>query len=266
MKLISKSVDLRSRGFLNIGLRAAAEYERMAEALFAQRRIAEAVKYLEAALAMGADPRSQALRRWESWMLLGQFERAWREGDRAGGPLEFGRSRVGRIAVQCSRGIGDAIQFLRYAPALKQHCECLRVEAPPRLLPLLKFFSCIDEAEAVAYPPNSKRSDLQFECSDLPYVFRTTLDNIPSRIPYIDMPVERVFARREPLFSSKRFHVGIAWAAGAWNPTRSIPAAAVLPLAEILGVAYFPCKETARASEWMAIESGADGLRRAGRR
>src|SRR3954468_6132673 len=118
---------------------ACAQAECIADRLFAERRIAEALQH--SFLCSCADPGSRSLLRWECWMLLGEFEKAWQESDR--GDESPWRSRVkkryGEVLVRSCRGIGDAIQFLRYAPELKRSCERLRVAGPARQLPLLEF-------------------------------------------------------------------------------------------------------------------------------
>lgn len=234
---------------LNLRMTTAQDSEGIAETLFATRHIAEAVKYFDHALSCGADPLRHALERWESWMLLGEFEKAWQESDRFGAPFSFCGNRPERITVRCDRGIGDAIQFLRYVPALKKHCGLLRVEGPDRLLPLLEFLPCIDEAGELTYRGNPRSGGPEIECSDLPYLFRTTLNTIPASVPYIQIPAQRVKAARECFASSPCFKVGIAWAAGQWNPTRSIPLAALVPLAEVVGVKLFSLQRGADARQ-----------------
>ncbi|MGH9611495.1 MAG: hypothetical protein ACRD4P_00285, partial [Bryobacteraceae bacterium] len=91
--------------------------------------------------------------RWECWMLLGDFERAWRESDaiaRRGAPdpnrfwdgLPFTGKRV---ILRCLLGFGDAIQFIRYAPLISRECARLIVETHPELVSLFRPIPSIDE-------------------------------------------------------------------------------------------------------------------------
>jgi hypothetical protein len=77
-------------------------------------------------------------------MLLGRFEKAWEESDRLGLSLRLQARRSDPVVVRCLRGLGDAIQFLRFAPALRRCFATLTIQAPPRLIPLLRHSGCID--------------------------------------------------------------------------------------------------------------------------
>src|SRR3954465_8363917 len=143
------------------------ECERKAEMLFEQRRIQEALYWFEQGLKRGSDPRRNALRRWESWMMLGEFERAWIESDRFPDGASAREGPLGRLLVHCDRGLGDAIQFLRFAPQLKRRCNKLIVQGPERLLPLLELLPGIDEALVSG---GAVDCDSRIECSNLPYL------------------------------------------------------------------------------------------------
>ncbi|HEX5430523.1 MAG TPA: glycosyltransferase family 9 protein [Bryobacteraceae bacterium] len=181
-------------------------------------------------------------------MRLGEFERAWGESDRvSGGPAAL---PSGRILIRCCRGLGDAIQFLRYAPGLKRHGDSVAVQGPLRLLPLLKHMRGIDRAIPLEEAIDAREYDSEIECSDLPYVFRTTLETIPREMPYIFLPQSRIELRRRELGpAGGRLKIGIAWAAGAWNPVRSIPPVYLEPLARIPGIALFSLKRGADVND-----------------
>ena len=48
------------------------------------------------------------------------------------------------VLIRCWRGLGDAIQFLRYAPLVRLRASSLTVEAPRALLPLFQTINGID--------------------------------------------------------------------------------------------------------------------------
>jgi hypothetical protein len=182
-------------------------------------------------------------------MLLGEFERAWQESDRwsssFGGRRPSPRSRV---LVRCMRGFGDAIQFLRYAGELRRQCAALQVQAPARLIPLLAHLPGIDAASDI--PPCD--FDYEIECSDLPYLFRTTIATIPDVIPYIELSPD---LRDRPACLRKRhkLNVGLVWAAGEWNPVRSIPFMTALQLTEIPGIQLFSLQRGPEAAQLRCI-------------
>jgi len=208
-----------------------------------QRNIAEALRCFEEALNAGLDPSVGIGERWNAWMLVGDFERAWQETDR----LESVRRTVGHVDGQlhwdgrdfsdktvllnCDHGLGDAVQFLRYAPRLRSSCRRVIAKARPVLWPLLDAFKCIDDVlpDSVGDPI----CDVTMECSELPYVFRTTMDTIPREVPYLDFgyPASSRGYRRQ-------ITVGLCWAAGPWNPLRSIPVSALLGLREVKNASF----------------------------
>src|SRR5512143_688182 len=126
-----------------------------ADALFRCRRIAAALASYDEALRCGLDPGEAVPERWMSWMLLGAFERAWEISDqvlrcrapadrnRPDQPLHLrsvwdGSPLAGRVVlVRCYHGLGDTIQFIRYAPLLRRQAAAVVVQAQAELLPLL---------------------------------------------------------------------------------------------------------------------------------
>src|SRR5205823_13382669 len=129
----------------------------------------------------GEDPRENTSYRWTCWMLLGEFERAWHESDLSGSSIRGQHPFASRhVLIRCLRGLGDAIQFLRYTPALKKRCARVSVQAPAHLIPLLERIRGIDDALPLEHLLTGLNHESEIECSDLPYVFRTTSIDIPA--------------------------------------------------------------------------------------
>jgi hypothetical protein len=210
--------------------RALSSFNERGQAHFERREIPEAIRYFLKAVQSGENPASHAFERWACWMFLGEYEEAWKESDLAGASFKGWPALHQRVLIRCLRGLGDGIQFLRYARLLRRHCDRITVQAPPQLLRLCDFIPGIDEAVPLDYTSIPPKYDFEIECSDLPYLFRTTLANIPFREGYICAPVERPDAKSDCL------RVGIVWAAGEWNPVRSIPLSLLEPLTEISGL------------------------------
>lgn len=181
----------------------------------------------------GADPDECAGGRWMAHMLAGNFLGAWQESDAIrrrsapdphrmwnGEPL-----RGRRVIVRCLHGLGDTIQFLRYAPRLNSIVSQLIIEVPPHLLPLAPCFDgvhrVISWGKHAAIPPVAW--DAQIEVTELPYFFRTELSDLPIACDYLQLPLSQQ-ARVNCLMGHTVLpRVGIVWAAGEWNPSRSIP-------------------------------------------
>jgi hypothetical protein len=212
----------------------------------------------------------------DGWMLLmrnGEFAKAWHISDaalaaRAGKPcwhlprhlqhIWDGTPLSGkRVLVRCYHGLGDTIQFIRYAPLVKATASRLIVWAQPALLPLLETVTAIDTLLPLHDGTPELAYDVDVEIMELAHVFRTTGDTIPSHIPYL--PIEPdVTLRRENVVN-----VGLVWKAGSWDDRRSIPFTLLAPLFGVAGVNIIILQGDAQAAGWVkgfGIHPGELGL------
>lgn len=232
---------------------------RQGEDLLSARTLVEALDLFERAETCGADADRCAAARWIVHMLLGNFELAWRESDairRRGAPDPHrfwqGESLRGkRVMLRCLHGFGDAVQFLRYVPRIREIASGLIVEVPPRFRELA---SCFDGVEEVITWGDGARSsapewDVQIESNELPFVFRTQLCDLPLATNYLKIPMgDRARKIAAPFRDVLR--VGLAWTAGEWNPQRSVPFPFMQSLMEIDGC------------EFWSLEAGHEGIDR----
>ena len=204
----------------------------------AERRVRQALELFDRAQAAGHGADDCAAGRWTCWMLLGRMEHAWRESDAialraAPDPHRFwdGEPLDGRrVMLRCLHGLGDTIQFIRYARELRTRVAHLIVEAQPKLMELLRGVDGIDQliTWGDAEPPWHK----QIEVTELPRYFRTSLETIPAHVPYLRVPAAaRERARLRMPSSGPRLRVGLNWAAGEWNAARSLSRDQLAPLA-----------------------------------
>jgi hypothetical protein len=135
-----------------------------------------------------------------------------------------------RVLVRCYHGLGDTIQFIRYAPLVKAVAAEVILWAQPTLIPLLRTAQGIDRILPLHDGTPGVEYDVDVEIMELPHVFRTTLATVPAHVPYLH-------ASPAPLPKGERLAVGIFWEAGDWNERRSVPFAQLAPLTEVSGVA-----------------------------
>jgi hypothetical protein len=121
-----------------------------------------------------------------------------------------------RVLVRCYHGLGDTIQFIRYAALLKKVAAEVIVWVQPTLIPLLRGVSGIDQLLPLHDGVPEVEYDVDVELGELPYVFRTTMASIPADVPYI-------FVEPTNLASNGRLRVGLIWESGDWDSRRSIP-------------------------------------------
>src|SRR5215213_1712975 len=179
---------------------------------------------------------------WIDAMRCGDFVTAWKisdallatKKDQKDLPRWFqsvwdGRSVVGkRVLVRCYHGLGDTIQFIRYARLLKAIAAEVIVWVQPSLMPLLRSVRGIDRLLPLHDGVPEVEYDVDIELNELPYLFRTTLATVPAEVPYI-------FVEPASLRQNGRLQVGLIWQSGDWDTRRSIPFSEVKRLAQVAG-------------------------------
>ncbi len=124
-------------------------------------------------------------------------------------PMWDGTSLEGRtILLHVEQGLGDAIQFVRYAPLVRDRGARIVVECQAPLVRLISNMNAVDSviAEGDARPD----FDVYAPLMSLPYIFCTTVASIPAHVPYLVPPqtAPAVLAAA----GNGRFRVGIVWA------------------------------------------------------
>jgi hypothetical protein len=220
---------------------------------------------------------------WMKHMCKGEFSAAWKLSDKvlAAGlnrnpqlPRHFqgvwdGRPLNGkRVLVRCYHGLGDTIQFIRYASLLKQVAAEVIVWAQAPLLELLKNVPGIDHVFALHDGTPDVTYDVDCEVMELPFIFRSTLESTPCSVPYLHaQPIQLSYdlkskaghilengpklVSRPPLAGRPELVVGLVWQAGDWNQARCIPFSALKPLAEIKGIKLFILQANPEAAGWV---------------
>lgn len=213
-----------------------------AEECLDRRDLGIAMRGFDAAEWMGADANRCAAGRWMGAMLQGDFASAWRESDAirrrgAPDPHRFWNGedvRGKRLIVRCLHGFGDAVQFLRYAPALRARAAEVIFEVAPRFMELAR---CFDGVEHVITwgkdaPQRQPEWDVQMEVMELPYFFRTELRDLPVAEGYLRIPEWATAKVARAMDGSDKPRVGLVWSAGEWNPSRCVPFRALAPILE----------------------------------
>lgn len=186
------------------------------------------------------------------WLLRGDFERGWRQFEwrkrlvsavldhHDYGPGEWvGDALDGRaVLLYAEQGVGDVFQFVRYAAWLKERgAGRVIVEAPWPVVPLLAGADGVDEA--IARGAALPHYDVHCSLMSLPWLAQTTLDTIPSRVPYLPVEPRPVAAS---IVAASGLRVGMVWAGNpihARDVLRSAPIDAMAALARIPGVVAF---------------------------
>ncbi len=123
------------------------------------------------------------------------------------------------ILVHTEQGLGDNIQFVRYLPLIQAQGGRVIFECLPSLINLLRNCAGIDKIiERTSSGDGTVQFDVQVPLLSLPGIFNTTLDNIPSKKPYITPDTTYVTKWKNQLGNnSKSFKIGLVWASNPEN-------------------------------------------------
>jgi tetratricopeptide (TPR) repeat protein len=130
------------------------------------------------------------------YLQVGDYENGWpayearHEGEYA--PRSFHVPRwngehhpQATLLIHAEQGLGDSIHFIRYAQLAKERVHRVLFLTHRALVPLMKRMPWIDEviAEGDSLPFHS----LHIPLMSLPNAFRTTFDDVPASVPYLDI-------------------------------------------------------------------------------
>jgi hypothetical protein len=174
-------------------------------------------------------------------------------------PVWTGQDLAGTtVLVQVEQGIGDVVMFARYLPMLK--ALGARVLLLPRLdmATLASRLPGVDAvlADGAAVPP----FDYVVHLMSLPARFGTTLDTVPSAVPYLTPDPALASAWRARLGDDATPKVGLVWAGRptqSHNASRSIPLASLRPLLATPGVRFFSLQKGEAEAELATVPAGA---------
>jgi tetratricopeptide (TPR) repeat protein len=233
--------------------------------LQAQNEVGAAIAAFRRAIALKPD---LAHARWNlalALLLDCQFAEGWREYDarlalpelgrdrhRLPGPLWDATNPAGKtLLLYPEQGLGDALQFARYATLLADAGARCLIRCSDALAPLLATVSGVAEINRDAEP--LPRFDAHLPLLSLPRVLGTTPETIPAGVPYIAVadPV-RAASRAALKRAGATRAVGLAWAGNPAHPNdlhRSVPLAVLAPLLAVPGIVWFSLQQGDAAAE-----------------
>jgi len=231
-------------------------YNSLGVAMKERGRCAEAIENYEQAIRLKPDYADAHWNRSLALLLSGRISEGWKEYQQRYDDLNTtaslyysketlwdGSSFAGKtLFVRYQQGLGDNIQFIRYLPMVKERGGTVIYETKKPLTDLLRRLSRIDELVEVSSDGRPAADfDLHVSLLDLPRVFGTTIETIPSNVPYLyaDPAKAQVWQNR---IVRKDLAVGIVWAGAAAHRNdrnRSCTLVDFAPLAEIDGIRLY---------------------------
>jgi tetratricopeptide (TPR) repeat protein len=192
-------------------------------------------------------------------LVLGRFESGWRNYELRkqvhrykdsvelfGTPeWQCGQSLRGkRILLTYEQGIGDTIQFSRFATDLNKAGAKVLLLVQACLAPLIRSVPGVHWSQVITPGQTLPHHDFHCLLMSLPNRLNLRLDTIPASVPYISVSAEHIkfwraeLARRLPVPGPR---IGLVWSGNPQhfkNATRSIPAQLLAPLFELENVSW----------------------------
>ena len=188
--------------------------------------------------------------RWNQaliWLLQGDFARGWPEYEwrwtlstfhrrPCPQPIWDGSSLEGKtILLAAEQGLGDTLQFIRYAPLVRERAARVVVEVHRPLRRLIRTCAGIDKVIVQGETPPP--FDTYITLMSLPRLFGTTLDTMPADVPYLEADSVLVEHWRQEINSLPGLKIGIAWKG---SPQNSMDRERSLRLRQFEGLARLP--------------------------
>lgn len=136
-----------------------------------------------------------------------------------------------KILILSEQGFGDVIQFSRYLPHLKSLGAEVFFEVPEQLISLVATVDC--DISVIAKGTQQIEFDACCPIMSLPYVFKTTVNTIPAKIPYLHVSKAKKEQWQYKLPASNRLKVGLVWSGNETHQNdfkRTIKFEKLLPL------------------------------------
>lgn len=126
-----------------------------------------------------------------------------------GAPSLYGKT----VLLHAEQGLGDTLQFCRYAQLLKQQGARVVMEVQAPLVPLLESLKGVDQcvAQGDALPP----FDVHCPLLSLPLALKTTLAEVPAPPHYLAAPANAMQQWSTRLGRRDCPRVGLAWSGRA---------------------------------------------------
>ncbi len=186
---------------------------------------ADALSFFDNALKIRPDAVELHYAKAHCQLLLGDFKNGWEEYEWRIKKSEFSSRNLKKprlidqdikgkkILVYTEQGLGDTIQFVRYLSMLKAKGAFVIFECSEYLFKLLKDFPGFDQRiDITGVSEDELDYDYQIPILSLPYYFKSDIESIPCKIPYIEVDKSKKERWEKVIVPSEKLKIGIAWA------------------------------------------------------
>jgi tetratricopeptide (TPR) repeat protein/glycosyltransferase involved in cell wall biosynthesis len=184
------------------------------------------------------------------WRMLVQLKQFPRHNFQQ--PVWDGKDLQGKTILLCpEQGLGDAIQFIRYADLVKQKGGRVIVWCVPHLQRLFAQVSAIDGL--IINPEDAPDFQVRAQLMSLPHLLGTTLETVPAKVPYLAPPPGWECS----IQNTPNLKVGIVWSGNPKNHknnVRSLPLNLLTKLLDIPGADFYSLQKEMTADEIALLE------------
>jgi len=224
-------------------------HNNLGNVLRALNRYEDAIAHFEQACAIKPDFAQAQWNEAAARLTIGDFKTGWQKYEwrrvlgvikpRGPQPLWLGGGDLrGRgILLYAEQGLGDTLQFARYAPLVARQGARVVLEVQPELKSLLTSLPGVATvcARGETLPP----VDWQTPLLSLPHALGTTLESIPAEIPYLFPAREKLAQWRSAIDARGVPTIGVKWRANeTTGSNKSIPLELIRPLLLMPGLRF----------------------------
>ena len=257
-----------------------------AKTLFWQGQLDLARSYFEKSVSLNPDHPATRAAYGTILLLHGEYERGWQEYAWRWKITQHQRPVIASlqwkgesldqktILLIAEQGLGDTIQFVRYAGYLKEKYDCkIVVSCQKALIPLLQTYEAIDELIDYKAPPAGydlftqmlekmgvRSVDRHFDCyvylMDIPGILSASTNDFPSSIPYLSADANLIKQWKNYLAAYSGVRIGLAWQGNpkhADDYLRRITLHDLLPLNQLSGVSLFSLQKGFGAEQVLSL-------------
>ncbi len=282
LERFDEALEMQRRALVLKPDEAVAQYN-FATTAMELRKFPEALEHFAAAQSLRADYIEAHWNESLCRLTTGDFARGWAKyewgwrANQRGGMRDYGdQPRQGvdpwlgetpidglTMLLHGEQGLGDTLQFCRYAKLVRARGARVILEVQPLLLKLMQRLP--DADVVVAMGDELPVFDRRMPLMSGPLAFGTTLQTVPSEVPYLPGDPAGIAAWRLRLAAYPGIKVGLVWsgdprpdqpAAHSVDKRRSMRLAQMAPLAEVIGVTYVSLQKGSPAEQALDPPAG----------
>ncbi|HEX4227781.1 MAG TPA: tetratricopeptide repeat-containing glycosyltransferase family protein [Bryobacteraceae bacterium] len=240
-------------------------YSNLGAALSELDRHEEALPIFQRARQLEPDAPQPVFNEALARLALGDFEKAWEDYEARWvavelklksrnfpQPLWDGETGIAgkTFLIHAEQGLGDMILLARYIPLVAQRGARLIVECYQPIQSLIAAIPGV--SQVLIYGEDLPDFDIHAPFGSLPRAFKTTLQTIPDRVPYLPAPTHSPTIDDLDNTDDPRPRVGVCWAGNPEYPRdrhRSIPLAVFQRLFRVPNVRFVSLQQRLRPGD-----------------